>query len=94
MLQLKHLHCLLHKKIITTLPTVQSTSEGSATAAAAVRLQHNVPARTDRCRELKHFDSGTDICQSHCGKAGEEKTEELENIERHKNGILTGQSNV
>jgi len=77
-LQLKHVHCLLHNKKITPLPTVQRKCEGSATAAAAaaVELQHNVPATTDRCREPKYFDSGNGICQSDCGKASEEKTEE------------------
>jgi hypothetical protein len=54
MLQLKHLHCRLHNKTITPLATLQRKGEGSATAAA-VELQHNVPARTDRCRESKHF---------------------------------------
>jgi hypothetical protein len=59
-----------------TAAATATATAAAAAAAAAVELQHNVPARTDRCREPKYFDSGNDICQSDCGKAGEEKTEE------------------
>jgi len=58
MLQLTYLHCLSHSKKTTPHPIVQRKGEVSATAAAAVELQHNVPARTDRCQEPKYFDSG------------------------------------
>jgi hypothetical protein len=87
MLQLKHLHCVLH-----AYPIVQRKGEGRATAAA-IELQHNAPARTDGCREPKYFDSGNDICHSDW-QSRRRETEESKNIERHKNGTLTEQSNV